>query len=335
MDKSLYWLPSKVVNMSHLTQEQRYTISEMTDNGYRPSEIAKIIGKHKSTIGRELKRNCDERNGSYRYILAQRKYEERQKRKRKRIKFSPEVKAYVEQKLQSKWSPEQISKTKAPEGMELVSHERIYQHILSDKKQGGSLWKHLRRKRKYKRRCITEDRRGKISNAKSIHQRPAEVEQRVRCGDLEVDLIIGANHKGAILTINDRKTGVLTMRLLKSKTSKHVASKIVSALIKQSDKIHTITSDNGKEFADHEYVSKKLGIDFYFADPYSSWQRGSNENLNGLIRQYFPKKTNFETLTHYDVKRVEKELNNRPRKRFDYKSPLEIKNSLTEVAFVT
>ncbi len=333
MVKSLYCLPSKVANMNHLTQEQRYTISVMKGQGYSQKEIAKTIQKDKSTVSRELHRNCDLRSGKYTYDLGERKYYQRQKTKPKSIKFTEGVKQYVDSKLEQKWSPEQISKTPTNNSLVMVSPERIYQYIIEDKKKGGDKYKHLRRKRKYKKRCVVEDRRGKLVNPQSIHERPEDVDQRSRYGDYEVDLIIGANHKGGLLSMNDRRTGKVKIRKIESKNSKHIAKLIVAALRKEKGHIHTITSDNGREFADHEYVSKKLGITFYFADPYSSWQRGSNENLNGLIRQYFPKKTNFDQVTKDQVKKVENQLNRRPRKRYGFRSPLEEFNLLTKVAF--
>ena len=319
--------------MSHITLAQRYTIEVMLQRGYKQIDISRAIGKDKSVVSREIKRNCDKRSSNYRSELAQKKYSQRQENKPKRIKFTEEVQNYVEQKLKEKWSPEQISKTIIEGGLEMVSHERIYQHIIQDKKKKGMLWTNLRRKKKYRKRCVTEDRRGKLAYTKNIKHRPPEVDQRSRYGDYEVDLILGANHKGAILTLNDRKTGVVKMRLLKSKNAKMVSKQIVKALKGERGKIHTITSDNGKKFSEHEYISKRLGIEFYFADPYSSWQRGSNENLNGLVRQYFPKKTNFEKLSWRDIKYVENQLNNRPRKRYGFKTPKEEFNLLTKVAF--
>jgi transposase, IS30 family len=318
--------------MKHLTQEQRYTISVMKEKGYSQKEIGEAINKHKSTVSRELRRNCDQRSGKYTKDLAQRKYTQRQKAKPRAIKFTIEVQQYVAEKLERKWSPEQISKTPVTNGLVLVSPERIYQYIIIDKKSGGNKYTHLRRKKKYKKRCITEDRRGKLANTKSIHERPQEAAERSRYGDFEVDLIIGANHKGGLLTINDRTTGLAKIRKIKGKNAKQIACQIVDALKKEKGRIYTITSDNGKEFSEHEYISKKLGIEFYFADPYSSWQRGSNENLNGLIRQYFPKKCNFDDVTVYDVRKVENQLNNRPRKRYGYRTPKEEYNLLTKVA---
>ena len=319
--------------MSHITLGQRYTIEVMLQRGYKQIDISRSIGKDKSVISREIKRNCDNRSSNYRSELAQKKYDQRQGNKPKQIKFTEEVRCYVEQKLKEKWSPEQISKTVTQVDLVMVSHERIYQHIIQDKKIKGTLWTNLRRKKKYRKRCVTEDRRGKLANTKNIRDRPPEVDQRSRYGDYEVDLILGANHKGAILTLNDRKTGIVKMRLLKSKNAKMVSKQIVKALKAERGKIHTITSDNGKEFSEHEYISKSLGIEFYFADPYSSWQRGSNENINGLVRQYFPKKTNFGQLSWRDIKYAETQLNNRPRKRYGFKSPKEEFNLLTKVAF--
>lgn len=333
MVKLLSCLPSKVAKMSHLTQEQRYTISVMKAQGYSQKDISQAIGRDKSVVSRELHRNCDQRSGRYDSDLAHRKYKQRQKTKPRAIKFTDDVKNYVDSKLQQKWSPEQISRTPVPDGLTMVSYERIYQYIIEDKKKGGDKYQHLRRKKKYKKRCIVEDRRGKLSNTKSIHDRPQEADRRSRYGDYEVDLIIGANHKGGLLTMNDRKTGKVKIRKIKGKNAKMIAKQIIAALKKEKGMIHTITSDNGKEFGEHEYISKQLGIEFYFADPYSSWQRGSNENLNGLIRQYFPKKTNFDEVSVYDVKKVENQLNKRPRKRYGYRSPIEEFNLLTKVAF--
>jgi IS30 family transposase len=305
----------------------------MKQNGYSQKDIATAINKHKSTVSRELRRNCDLRSERYDWNLAQRKYNQRQKFKPRAIKFTEEVKAYVDLKLSDKWSPEQISYTPAPLGIALVSHERIYQYIIEDKKKGGDKYTHLRHKKKYKKRCKIEDRRGKLANTKSIHERPKAVESRTRYGDYEVDLIVGANHRGGLLTINDRRTGLVKIRKIESKNAKHIAKLIVNALRREKGLIHTITSDNGREFAGHEDISKKLEIAFYFADPYSSWQRGSNENLNGLIRQYFPKKTNFDNVSKEDVKKVERQLNNRPRKRLGFKTPRQEFNLLTKVAF--
>lgn len=320
--------------MSHVTSKQRYTIEVMLNQGYSQVEIARSIGKCKSVVCRERHRNCDQRSGEYRSDLADRKYKNRQQTKAKYIRFIPAVKKDVENKLAKQWSPEQISKTPCANNIKMVSHEGIYQHIIEDKKQGGQLYKQTRRKKKYRKRIGNKDRRGKIKNAVNISNRPAVVDNKSRVGDFEVDLVIGANHKGALITINERKTGFTIIKLVKTKGSKEVAQAIIKALTPIKDLCHTITSDNGKEFADHLLISKTLEIDFYFADPYSSWQRGANENYNGLLRQYYPKKTNFENLTWQQVKHVENLLNERPRKRLDFETPKNLFNFLTKVAFV-
>ena len=329
-----YLSPSKKYKMAHITNAQRYTIEVMIKQGYKRKEISVAIGKDKSVISRELRRNCDLRNGEYKSDLAERKYQKRLKDKPKCIKLTSKITKIIDQKLDQQWSPEQISNFDYQEPIEMVSHETIYQYILSDKNEGGTLHENLRRKKKYRKRLGSMDNRGKIKNQVNISKRPKVVDKRERVGDFEVDLVIGANHKGALLTINELATGYAKVRKLKSKNAKEVSKMIVKALKPYAHICKTITSDNGKEFADHEYVSKQLGIDFYFADPYASWQRGANENYNGLLRQYFPKKSNFENITWGDVKRVERKLNKRPRKRLGFVSPVDKINSLTKVAFV-
>lgn len=321
--------------MGHLTSGQRYTIDVMLRSGFKQNLIAKAIQKDKSVISREIKRNCDKRSEEYRHELATRKYGERKVKKPKKIKLTKEVKRYIESKLELRWSPEQISSTSSEFGDAMVSHERIYQYIIQDKKAGGTLYKYLRRKKKYRRR-LSKDSRGKINNQKNIGLRPAVVDEKSRFGDLEIDLVIGKDHKGALLTANDRKSGYNWIEKLHNKESHTVAAALIKIFMPYKNIIHTITSDNGKEFADHEMVSKALNIDFYFADPYSSWQRGSNENFNGLVRDYLPKKTNFAEVTDEQVKNISEELNQRPRKRLDFVSPLKVFNLLTEkVAFKT
>ena len=320
--------------MAHITESQRYTIEVMLQEGYKQTEIARAIGKDKSVVSREIRRNIDLRSGKYRSYLATRKYNARMVAKRKQIKFTPKIQKLVDEKLGQQWSPEQISNFDYDQEIEMVSHERIYQYVIADKKAGGKLYLNLRNKKKYRKRSGSKDKRGKIKDQKNISERPEIVGKGKRIGDLEVDLVIGANHKGALLTINELTTGYTKVRKLESKNAKEVSEMIVKVLKPYADIWKTITSDNGKEFAEHKYISEQLGIDFYFADPYASWQRGANENYNGLLRQYFPKKTCFENITWRDVRKAEKKLNSRPRKRLGYISPVDKINSLTKVAFV-
>ena len=325
--------------MSHLTEAQRYTIEVMYNNGHSQSKIANTIGKHKSVVCREIQRNCDQRSNSYKSSLAQKKYEFRKKTKPKRKVFTDEMKIKVDSLLREDLSPEQVQGSLLDQGEQCVSHECIYQYIWNDKKQGGSLYTHLRTQgKRYRKRGSAKDKRGMIAGRVDIDKRPKIVEQRSRFGDLEVDLIIGKNHQSAIVTINDRASGMLKMRKVKSKEALEVSQAIVEELEDWIPYIKTMTSDNGKEFANHQYVAEQLNIDHFFAKPYHSWERGSNENLNGLVRQYFKKEDDFTKLTEQQIKDIENKLNRRPRKRFGYKNPIFVMEKLLfnqKVALVT
>ena len=325
--------------MGHITQSQRYTITCMLKQGYNKSQIAQTIGKDKSVVHREINRNSDGRNGEYRGDLAHRKYNLRQKEKKKHKKFTLQIQREVEDLLREDFSPEQVVGVFKKEGREIVSTERIYQHIWDDKKNGGTLHTHLRRQgRRYRKRGNSKDTRGIIKNRVSIEKRPELVDKRERFGDLEVDLVIVKNHNQAILTINDRASGVLKMKKVASKEAAVVTNAIKSLLEDWIPYLHTITADNGKEFAGHKKVAEALNIDYFFAHPYHSWERGSNENLNGLIRQYFPKGSDFRGITDQRITEIETKINNRPRKRFEYETPIFVMNKLlfnSEVAFVS
>ena len=310
--------------MKHLTKEQRYTISVMKKQNYKQIEIALAIENDKSVVSRELKRNCDKRSGIYNNDLAQRKYDQRQKDKPKHIKFTSELESFFESLLNKDYSPEQISGRAKLEGIACVSHERLYQHIWQDKKQGGKLHLHLRRKgRKYRKRGAAIDTRGIIKDRVDISLRPDIVDQKQRFGDLEIDTVIGKNHKGALLTINDRVSSMVWIAKLNGKNAAELALKVIEIMNPYKDLIHTITGDNGKEFADHKTICQGLGISFYFAKPYHSWERGANENTNGLIRQYFTKGSSFENIKDKDVAKVQDILNNRPRKKLNFLTPNE------------
>lgn len=295
----------------------------MLQQGYQQSCIAEAIGKHKSVVSRELKRNKDTAE-TYDCHLAQRKYEERMRTKRKSVRMTQEMKQIVEIGLEQDYSPMQIAGRYKLKGVDIVSHERIYQYVWEDKKSGGSLYRHLRRSgRKYRKRGSAKDNRGILRDRTSIDKRPAVVNEKTRFGDLEIDTIVGANHKGAILTINDRLTSVCWIELLKGKNAKELADATVRRLMPIKDRIKTITSDNGTEFAEHKSIAEWLGIDFFFAHPYHSWERGANENTNGLIRQYIPKGSSFENLTPDFIRLIEQKLNNRPREKLGFLTPNE------------
>ena len=320
--------------MSHLTVEQRYEISALCVAGHTQSFIAKQIGKDKSVISRELKRNADGRSGRYKADLAQRKYAERVRGKPKIIRLTTDVQNRIRDYLDMDYSPEQIAGVCKKEGLAMVSHERIYQYIWADKKQGGKLYEHLRTQgKRYRKRGASKDRRGIIKGRVGIEHRPERVEEKEHFGDLEIDTIIGKNHQGAIVTINDRALGILRMKKVQTRHAELIHQATIELLLPLKPLLQTITADNGKEFANHKEISKDLDIDFYFANPYHSWERGANENLNGLIRQYIPKKTDFALLTDEFIQEIQDKLNNRPRKRYGYLSPQEMFNQ--KVAFVT
>ncbi|MUP16674.1 IS30 family transposase, partial [Ancylomarina euxinus] len=264
--------------MERLTENQRYTISVMLKRGHSKIEIASYLGRDKSVIYRELKRNCDKRSGEYRADLAQRKYEKRLKDKVKRVKFTEELKSKVDELLKEDYSPEQVHGRLKAEGKFCVSHETIYQYVWIDKKQGGTLYLHLRcGNKRYRKRSGSKDKRGILRNRIGIEERPKIVDQKSRFGDLEIDTVIGKNHKKALLTINDRVTGLVWIRLLEGKHAKPLTAEAIQALWDNRGKIHTITADNGKEFADHQTIAEQLDVDVYFARPYHSWERGANE----------------------------------------------------------
>ncbi|WP_281635332.1 IS30 family transposase [Flavobacterium marginilacus] len=325
--------------MAHLTLEQRYKIEVYRNAGISISEIAELVDKNKSVIFREIKRNSDQRSGVYKAVLADKKALNRHKVKIKKCTLTSEVEANILFYLKQDYSPEQIVGRAKIDKRAMVSKERIYQYIWENKRKGGLLYKHLRTKgKKYKKRGHLKDKRGLIIGRVDISERPKIVEKKSRLGDLEIDLVIGKNHKGALLTINDRASGILFMGKVESKEASAIQQKTIELLKDWKPIIKTITSDNGKEFANHRAIAEDLDIDYYFAKPYHSWERGANENLNGLIRQYFPKKSNFENIEEQQIKTVVNTLNNRPRKRFGYKTPNEIFaekiNKLNTVAFI-
>lgn len=304
------------MSYSQLTQEQRYLINHLLKMGVTQTEIAKRARVHKSTISRELARNTGKKG--YRYKQAQRMANQRRRRGQKRlIEKDWEI---VEDYLQKDFSPEQVSGWALKEHGLQISHEWIYQHIWEDKKNGGDLYEHLRRKKKYLKRGDQKDSRGRIPNQKSIDDRPEAANERERVGDWEGDTIIGKGKQGAIVTMVDRKSRYLLMRLVDHRTKEAVGQAIIDMM--RGFPVRSITLDNGKEFADHELISQALGTDVYFAHPYSSWERGTNENTNGLIRQYIPKSMKFSLLSKDDIISVENRLNSRPRKCLDFEQPM-------------
>ena len=308
-----------VATYTQLTQEQRYQIKALLDIEESQTKIAEKIGVNKSTIQRELKRNRGKRG--YRPKQAHEMVLKR-RREKSQPRIYKETWRLVEEKLREDWSPEQISGRLKKENIS-ISHERIYQYVYADKRIGGTLWKHLRCQKKRRKRAGGRDRRGKIPNRRSIEERPAIVDERSRLGDWEGDLILGKNHQGVVLTLTERKSRFTLLRSLPSKHANLVSQAMIE-LLKWVAYLKSITVDNGKEFAGHQDVSLSLSTDFYFAHPYASWERGTNENTNGLIRQYLPKRRSLKNISMQEETKVMDRLNLRPRKCLDFRTPYEI-----------
>ena len=308
---------------TQLTREQRYQIYAFMKAGFSQKAIALEIGVHKSTISRELRRNRGKKG--YRPKQAHLRAIERRRTANKFCKMTPQVVVLIEDLVRQEFNPEQVSGFLARKHKIRISHETIYQHVLNDKATGGDLYRHLRHaNKKRKKRYGSHDRRGQVKGRVSIDDRPTVVDTKKRIGDWEIDTIIGKNHKGAMLTVVERKSKFTLIRKLPKKQADLVVEAARDLLSPYQGKVLTITADNGQEFAHHEHIAKQLKANVYFAHPYHSWERGLCENTNGLIRQYFPKKTSFETITDENVVFVMNRLNNRPRKTLGYKNPNEV-----------
>ena len=313
------------MSYNQLTMVQRYQIEALRRERVSQGAIAKILGVHRSTIGREIKRNQLD-NGEYIAHYAQVSTRLRYQRKRKNLKMNVVHHRYILSKLKEGWSPEQIAGRMSLDGLVSLSHETIYRYIYRRIREGHKELAHyLRHKnRKYKSRKGIYELRGKIPRAKPIHTRPLIVETKERIGDFEADTIIGKDHEQSIITLVDRHSKFTLMRKAPTKEAYEVTEAILKLMKPLRGLIQTITSDNGKEFANHAYIEQKLGIDFYFAEPYKSWQRGLNEHTNGLIREYIPKKTKFEEVSDQFIVEIQEKLNHRPRKILGYKTPHEV-----------
>lgn len=314
---------------THLSQTERYQIQALMKAGQTQTEIAQILGRHKSTISRELARGSGRRG--YRPRQAQNLSDERSQCSRNAAHVDEQILIQMRSLLSLQWSPEQIA-SQLP-----ISHETIYQKIYADKAQGGHLWRSLRcQKKRRKRYAGGHDRRGQIPHRRSIDERPESVEQRAHIGHWEGDTVIGAAHQHAIVTLVERKSGFAVLTKVDRKTSEQVSTAIIKRLKPIASRVKTITFDNGKEFAGHRQIDQSLGSTAYFADPFASWQRGSNENFNGLLRQYIQKKRRLSTVTDEELKIIENLLNHRPRKRLGFKTPHQVfHESLNRVALRT
>jgi len=301
--------------------------------GLNQTQIANIVGVHKSTISRELRRNRGQRG--YRPKQAHKRCVQRRLHK-SQPRIAQTTWYLIEHLLREQWSPEQISLWLRQHADISVSHEWVYQHVLADKQFGGALYRNLRCQKQRKKRYGAYSRRGCIPNAISIEERPTIVDKRCRLGDWELDTVIGKNHHQALVTLVERKSKLTLIAKVANKTAEAVSKAIIRLLKPLSPWVHTLTADNGREFSRHQKIAKALNAKFYFAHPFASWERGLNENTNGLIRQYFPKKHDFKTITQQQIKRVMDKLNNRPRKCLGIKTPNQVFFGIeTNVALAT
>jgi IS30 family transposase len=307
----------------HLTSIQRNQIEVLLQTKTPIKKVCSLLDTDRSTIYREINRN--KRPRSYSASYAQQLSTERKERfGRKRKLISEMKKTIIEKMTKEQWSPKQIVGYSKLNNIPMVSHETIYQLIRQDKKDGGLLWTHTRHRLKHRKRPVS-GKQVNIKNKVSIDLRPAIVDTKERCGDWEIDTIIGQDGKGAILTITERKTDFLLMEKMESgKQAAGIAKAAIRMLFAYRNTVHTITSDNGSEFAEHELIAKKLKANFYFAHPYSSWERGLNEYTNKLIRQYVIKGSNFDLYDSEFIQLVQNKINRRPREKLKFQTPSKI-----------
>ncbi len=310
-----------------ITSEERYMISALKQQGFNQSKIARALGRHRSSISRELHRNRSVWDGGYRPFVASAKTRARRSRSRRNSYFTAREFRVVAKHLKKLWSPEQISGRLRKDRTLAISHETIYRHVWRDKAAGGHLYKYLRCATKIRRkRHNSYDSRGRLAGKRHISERPESVERRSRVGHWEVDTVIGAGAKDCVTTLVERKTGFTMVGKLSDRSKLGMSSRLNFLVKRHPKRCKTITSDNGTEFHDYTSVERCTGVKFYFATPYHSWERGTNENLNGLLRQYLPKRTSMAGLTQRGCDAIARHLNDRPRKRLGYRTPEEVFN---------
>ncbi len=317
----------------HLSLEDRYYIEISLRNEASHREIAVSLTRSQSSISREISRNKGLRG--YRHKQAQRMTDDRHQIKPKAVKLTDEIKLTIDALIIQDWSPEQVCGRLKMENQVALHHETLYQYIVAEKASGGDLYKHLRHQNKtYRKRYGSSNNRSKngIVDRVDIDERPDIANDRGRVGDWEADTIIGKNPKGAIVTLDERKSKLRLAMPTGTKAARTVTDAINNLLSPIKAFIKTITFDNGKEFAYHKEIASTLGCDTYFAKPYHSWERGQNENANGLLRQYFPKSMERVDIVNKQVFDAVHKLNSRPRKCLNYKTPYEVFEELTGIS---
>jgi transposase, IS30 family len=310
-----------------LTPEERYMLAALRRQGLNPAEIARSLGRHRSTVCREVRRNSTRADGRYRAFTAQERTNGRRSRSRRNLRFSAEDFALIDELLCRQWSPEQVSGHLARSGQLSISHQTIYRHVWRDKREGGLLHTHLRGARKRRRkRYGAYDSRGRLAGKRMISEQPPEVETRRQVGHWEIDTVMGAGSKDCIVSLVERKTGLLLIGKLADRTTASLNRRVIRLIRRDEGAFETVTADNGTEFHDYKGIEARTQAVFYFARPYHSWERGSNENANGLIRQYLPKGESMALLSQQRCNSIARKLNLRPRKRLGFRTPLECFN---------
>jgi len=298
-------------------------ISALRKQGLNQSQIAINLQRNRSTICREFQRNSS-RLGHYRPENAVSLTSGRRSRSRRNQHFCPQQIARVEALLCQQWSPEQISGFLLRECEFSISHETIYRHVWKDLKRGGVLHTHLRcAKKRRRKRYGAYDSRGRLAGKRHISERPPAAEDRNQLGHWEIDTVMGTGSKHCIVSLVERKTGYTLIGKLKARTQLETTQRTIRLIRQHPQQFRTITADNGTEFHDYSSIELATHVPIYFATPYHSWERGTNENTNGLIRQYLPKGTTMAKLNQYQCNAIARKLNQRPRKRLDFKTPEE------------
>jgi len=295
------------------------------------AEIATALCRHRTTIDREIERNCCTHDGYYRAMFAVQKANGRRSRSRRNKRYTAEHFAPIERMLREDFSPEQIVGRLQAEGIEAMSIETIYLHIWVDRTQGGTLWRHLRGANKRRRkRYARKDSRGRLAGKCMITDRPPIVDERSRLGDWEIDTVHGRG-KPATVTVVERKSGLVRIGKLPRVGAQETLERTTSLLRNEPHPLHTITADNGTEFHMYKTLEQRLRTKVYFATPHHAWERGTNENTNGLLRQYLPKGFDLTALTQRQCTAIAAKLNDRPRLRLGFRTPAEVYSGITDV----
>ena len=308
-----------------LTQEERYLISRGVRLKRTQKELADLLGRSPATISRELRRNATAHDGLYRAAKAHSYATARRRQSRRGPQFSNQVLGRIDGAIRQCWSPEQIVGVLRAEGRTVPSHETIYRRLRHDKRTGGTLWRYTRILSKMgRKRYRSRPARGVLLGKRHISERPAIVASRGRLGDWEADTVMGTGSSHCLLTLVERRSGFALIRKLKARTMAQVTQAASHVLARMRGHFQTITFDNGTEFHDYEKLEERFGVTCYFATPYHSWERGANENFNGLVRQYLPKGRCLRLTTQAECDRIARQLNQRPRKRLNYKTPSDV-----------